>query len=192
MAVIILYFATRNRHKLEEARKLLSNSPIDLKGLEMEKEEIQADDTDLIALHAARKIHNETGLPIIVDDTGLYISSLNGFPGPYAEYVYRTIGLGGALKLLQGVGDRRACFKTSLALVTDSIEKLFRGVTCGVIAREPRGSGGFGYDPVFIPDGYNVTYAEMSLEEKNRVSHRGKAFMELAKWAREFVGGQGG
>ncbi len=191
MGRLTLYLATRNRNKFMEASRILEGAPIDLRMLEADKEELQADDTEVIALHAARRIHMETGLPVVVDDTGLFIKSLGGFPGPYAEYVYRTIGLEGVLRLLEEASDRRACFKTSLALVTTGYEQVFNGVTCGVIIREIRGSGGFGYDPIFMPDGYGRTYAEMSLEEKNRVSHRGKAFRELARWAERFVGGQG-
>ncbi|MCE4601634.1 MAG: XTP/dITP diphosphatase [Desulfurococcales archaeon] len=191
MGRLTLYLATRNRNKFLEAAGILSSSPIDLKMLEVDKEEIQADDPEPIALHAARRIHRETGLPVVVDDTGLYIHHLGGFPGPYAEYVYRTIGLKGILRLMVDAIDRRACFKTSLALVSSSYEHVFNGVTCGVITREIRGSEGFGYDPIFIPEGYSRTYAEMSLDEKNRVSHRGKAFRELAKWAENTVGGRG-
>ena len=192
MGYLRLYLVTRNPHKVLEANEALKGYPVIVEHLDMDKVEIQADDTREIALHAAKTAYRETGLMVAVDDTGLYIDALRGFPGPYAEYVYRTVGLGGVLKLLDGVADRRACFKTSLAVVGPGVEEVFEGVTCGVIALEPRGSAGFGYDPIFIPEGYNVTYAEMSIQEKTRVSHRGKAFRMLGEWARRIVGGQGG
>ncbi|MEB3774693.1 MAG: XTP/dITP diphosphatase [Desulfurococcales archaeon] len=180
MEHITLYLVTGNRNKYLEALDALKGTRIDLRMLEMEKTEIQADRVEDIALYAAQSAYQRTSLPVVVDDTGLYIDALNGFPGPYASYVYKTIGLEGVLRLLNGTDDRRACFKTAVAAVIGNKSIIATGETCGWIAQEPRGGYGFGYDPIFIPEGSSKTYAEMTLEEKNRYSHRSKAFKKLA------------
>ena len=182
MARITIYLVTQNKHKYLEAKSILREAGIELRMLDQKKEEIQSPDVEEIALHAARKAHKNTGLPVIVDDTALYIQSLNGFPGPFASYVYKTIGLKGILKLLEDKEDRRACFKTSIALVSKNMEITFNGETCGIITRSPLGDKGFGYDPIFMPEGATKTYAQMSIEEKNKYSHRSKALRKMIAW----------
>ena len=182
MAAVRLYLVTGNKHKLEEAMDAVKDYPVVLVQAPLRKLEVQADRVEEVALTAARHAYRALRRPVVVDDTSLEIEWLSGFPGPYASYVYRTLGLEGVLRLLEGAGSRRACFRTAVALVLPPYEKVFVGVTCGEIAREPRGSRGFGFDPIFIPDGDVRTYAEMSLEEKNRVSHRAKAFRAMASW----------
>ncbi len=190
---IVLWLVTGNRHKLEEAREALRGYPVDLRAADLEKFEVQADSVEEVALTAARFAYAALRRPVVVDDTSLEIRALNGFPGVYANYVYRTIGLRGVLKLLEGVDDRRACFKTAVAAIVPPWEKVFIGTTCGVIVEEPRGGRGFGYDPIFAPEeGGGKTYAEMSLEEKTRVSHRGKAFRMLGEWIAQMVKVGGG
>lgn len=179
---VVVYLVTGNPHKLDEARDAVKDYPVRLEAARVDKLEIQSDKVEEIALTAARHAFAQLRKPVAVDDTSLEIEALNGFPGPYASYVYKTIGLGGILKLLKGSRSRRACFKTAVALIIPPYEKVFTGVTCGVIAEEPRGSRGFGYDPIFIPEGSGRTYAEMTLEEKNRYSHRAKAFRAMAEW----------
>jgi XTP/dITP diphosphohydrolase len=179
---VVVYLVTGNPHKLAEARDAIKGYPVRLEAAEADKLEIQSESVEEIALTAARHAYAQLRRPVAVDDTSLEIHALNGFPGPYASYVYKTIGLEGVLRLLEGSRDRRACFKTAVALIIPPYEKVFTGVTCGVIAEEPRGSRGFGYDPIFIPEGSGKTYAEMTLEEKNRYSHRAKAFRAMAEW----------
>ena len=181
-----LYIVTSNRHKLEEASRIAKRYQVALEQAPItEKLEIQSNSLEEIALHAARHAYKLTRLPLVVDDSGLFIDALEGFPGPYSSYVYKKIGYEGILKLLEGDKNRRACFKTVVALIWPPIEKIFLGETCGRISNEPRGEGGFGFDPIFVPDGHTKTYAEMSLEEKNRVSHRFKAFAKLGEWIKE-------
>jgi XTP/dITP diphosphohydrolase len=174
--------ATGNPHKLAEISAILAPFGIAVERLEAEKVEVQDDDVVAVARKAAEFLCPHYGDYAVVEDTGLYIDALGGFPGPYAEYVYRTIGLRGVLKLLEGVADRSAVFRCAVALCLGGEVRVFVGETRGRIAEEPRGSGGFGYDPIFIPEGSSLTYAEMGEEAKNAVSHRGRAFAALARW----------
>jgi XTP/dITP diphosphohydrolase len=156
---------------------------VELYMLDARKLEVQSESLEEIALTAARHAYKRARVPLIVDDSGLFIEHLKGFPGPYSSYAYKTIGIYGILKLLEGVKDRRACFKAVIAAVIPPYEKVFRGTSCGTIAREPRGSGGFGFDPIFEPEGGGGrTFAEMSLEEKNMLSHRARAARALGAW----------
>lgn len=178
-----LYLVTGNKHKLEEANDILKSYGVRVEQAPVrEKLEIQSNSLEEIAIYAARHAYKLMRVPLVVDDSGLFVDALNGFPGPYSSYVYKKIGYEGLLRLLEGADNRRACFKTVAALILPPVEKVFTGETCGVIAWEARGSHGFGFDPIFIPDGYKKTYAEMSPEEKNRISHRFKAFSKLGEW----------
>jgi dITPase (EC 3.6.1.-) len=178
----VLYIVTTNEGKFREARELLAAYGIELGQIRDEKLEVQDDDVELIARVAAEEAFRKHGVPLIVDDTGLYVEALNGFPGPYSSYVLSKVGLRGFLKLMEGVENRRACFRTAVAFADGTGVYTFTGETCGRIAESPRGSGGFGYDPVFVPEGQTRTYAEMGLEEKNAISHRGKALRAFASW----------
>lgn len=123
------------------------------------------------------------GEALLIDDAGLFVDALGGFPGVYSRYAYDTIGPAGVLALLGNGAERSAEFRCVLGLVLpDGERQLFRGSCRGRIARAPRGDGGFGYDPVFIPDGDDRTFAEMPLAEKNTVSHRGLALAALAAY----------
>ncbi len=175
-----LVFVTNNPHKVEEARSLLEPIGIDVVQRDVEKLEIQSEDLSRIALAAARFAFLRIREPLIVEDSGLFIEALRGFPGPYSSFVYKTIGITGILRLMEGVEDRRACFKSVIALVAPGLERVFEGVSCGLIAYKPSGGGGFGFDPIFVPEGGDKTFAEMSLEEKNSYSHRGRALRKLA------------
>lgn len=172
---------TSNKSKGEEALEILRKLGVRARLVLMKKVEIQSESLEEIALHAARTAYINLRKPLVVDDSGLFIEALNGFPGPYSSYVYSKIGLRGILKLMENIDDRRACFKTALALILPPLEKVYTGTVCGYIAREPRGSHGFGFDPIFIPEGYTVTYAELSMEEKNRISHRFKAYKAMVE-----------
>ncbi len=182
------YFITRNRHKLEEASAALKPYGISLRmpppGIP--KLEIQDQSLEKIALLAARHAYQRLLAPLIAEDAGLFIDALNGFPGPYSSYIYRTIGVEGILRLMRGVGNRRARFKSAVACIYPPYEEVFVGVAEGTITSSPRGEEGFGFDPIFIPSGENRTFAEMRVEEKNRFSHRAKAFRILGEWLRGF------
>ena len=170
-----------NSHKLREISVVAGSMGWTLTMCEgAQKLEVQSDMLEEVVLFAARS----AGLPgSIVEDSGLFVSSLNGFPGPYSSYVYSTIGDAGLLRLMEGVEDRRAYFESAIAY-TDARGniRVFTGRVYGVIAEEPVGSGGFGFDPIFIPAGYSKTFAEMGLEEKSWISHRGIAISRLLRW----------
>ena len=178
-----LYIATTNKGKLREFKELGSIEGIQIIPAGLEKLEIQSDSIEEIASYAALTAYLELRAPVFAEDAGLFINSLNGFPGPYSSYVYRALGVNGVLKLMQGVENRHACFKSVIALVMPEVVlKLFEGETCGKISEEVRGSRGFGFDPIFIPDAYTITFGEMELSKKNSLSHRAKAFKSMVKW----------
>jgi len=179
---IELFFATNNKDKLKEAEYILNKYGVVLKPITIDKIEIQSDSLKEIAVYAVKSIYKIIGKPVVVEDSGLFIDALNGFPGPYSSYVYKTIGLKGVLKLLDGVIDRRAKFIAVVALAFNDNVCVFEGSIEGYISLEIRGDKGFGFDPIFIPVGSNKTFGEMDIEEKSMYSHRGKAFKELATW----------
>jgi len=142
--------------------------------------EPQADSIADIARAKAEQAYAALGVPLIVDDTGLFIESLAGFPGPYAAYVQDTIGNGGILRAMEGFENRRAYFATAVAYTDEEGITVFEGRVDGEITLSPRGTDGFGYDPIFAVG--EKTLAEMSLSEKNQVSHRARALEEFRKW----------
>lgn len=179
-----LIFATRNRHKFEEVKEMASVYGIKLKMHRGPYEEIQSDKLGEIAKHSAVVACTALKRSCFVEDAGLFVKALRGFPGPYSSYVFKTIGNNGLLKLMAGEGDRRAEFRSAVAYCEPGSRPIvFYGNVKGHIARASRGSGGFGFDPIFIPiGGDGRTFAEMSIEEKNRFSHRAKAFEKFLKW----------
>ncbi len=181
-----LGLVTGNRHKLEELSLVLRDYGVELYMLGIQKIEVQSESLEVIALEAARRAYSKARVPLIVDDSGLFIEALGGFPGPYSSYTYKTIGVEGILRLLHGLPNRRACFHAAIAAIVPPYEKLFHARSCGFITESPRGTGGFGFDPIFTPEeGDGRTFAEMSVEEKNRYSHRAKAARMLGEWLRE-------
>ena len=187
----VVYLVSTNIHKYLEAREVLASLGLSLAFLRDEVPELQSTDLAQIASWGARWAAEKWDLPVLVEDTGLFIEGLNGFPGPYASYVLKTIGLEGILRLLEGAEDRRACFKTALAFCDGKGAEpvVFTGEACGTIAHEPRGTGGFGYDPIFVPEGGDGrTFAEMSTSEKNAYSHRARAFRAFGEWYRRTKG----
>jgi XTP/dITP diphosphohydrolase len=218
-----LRFVTTNPGKVREAREYL-DTPVSQ--LEFDTPEIQDDDLGAVAAHKARAAYRHAGEPVIVDDSGMFVAALDGFPGPYSSYVYDTLGIDRVWRLAKEEDDRSAAFRAVVAYCDggefaatpepvdrderrgqdqDSEEratattdeqvrgdataddgaadalpvKLFEGVVPGEIVA-PRGDGGFGYDPVFEHDGR--TFAEMDPDEKNAISHRGRALAKFAEW----------
>ncbi|MCS7099156.1 MAG: XTP/dITP diphosphatase [Sulfolobales archaeon] len=182
-----LYLASRNLWKIRELGLLARAHQIELIPIDVPKVEIQSESLSDIALYSVATAYLVLRKPVIVEDSGLYVKHLNMFPGAMSSYVFKTIGISGILKLMSGVRDREASFKSVIALAAPTINgvKLFGGEVRGTISEEPRGSGGFGFDPIFIPSGYDRTFAEMSVEEKNAISHRGLAFRALYRWISE-------
>lgn len=183
----LVFFATGNIHKFHEARSILTDLDIAVGMLRLKDTEIQSDNLAEIAQASARDVFKRCSLPVVVEDAGLFLDALKGFPGPYAAYVYKTIGNKGLLKLMEGAENRKARFWSAIAYYDGNscLPVVFEGVAEGEITvLERRGSGksGFGFDPVFKPDGSTETFAEMTLEEKNRFSHRAKAVRKFAEW----------
>ncbi len=185
-----ILFATNNAHKLSEVSEVLGDgfrllTPRDC-GVTEEIPETQPT-LEGNALQKARYLHERTGLDCFADDTGLEVAALGGAPGVRSAR-YATDGHDFAannrllLKNLEGTTDRRARFRTVIALILNGEEHLFEGLVEGRIIDAERGAEGFGYDPLFIPDGSDKTFAEMSAEEKNAVSHRGRAVRRLAAY----------
>ncbi len=174
---------TNNEHKVREAALTLARYDIRVARCPKKKLEVQSDDLVEIARTAAENLCTSDGdVPLLVEDAGLFVRSLGGFPGPYSDFTFRTIGIRGILKLLEGVEDRRAYFMAALCACWRGEVTCFSGVVEGVIAHEPRGTGGFGYDPIFVPDGYTATFAELGDEVKAAISHRARAMEAVAKW----------
>ncbi len=177
-----LSFATSNENKVREASMVLGRYGISINQSPLRKIEIQSGDLAEIVEYALSHLCVEVD-DLVVEDDGLFVRSLNGFPGPYAAYAYSTIGVGGLLKLMQGVikEERLATFKSVVGACVGGRRFIVEGAVDGVITEEPRGSSGFGFDPVFSPLGDDRTFAEMSIEEKSRRSHRALAFSRLAE-----------
>ena len=186
-------FATNNRHKLEEIIQL-SNNKFEIRTLD----EIGCFDDipetgktlEENALQKARYVYRQFGSNCFADDTGLEIEVLNNAPGVYsARYAGNDknpeANMNKVLKELEGVENRSACFRTVVALIIDGREYLFEGKTNGEILTEKRGVAGFGYDPIFKPVNYSLTFAEMNLELKNQISHRSRAINKLIMFLNE-------
>lgn len=175
--------ATRNRHKVDEANIILKKFGLRLRMVDVKGYEIQSNFLKDIAKHSAIHASKSIKMPLVCEDSGLFVNKLNGFPGPYSSYVYKTIGTKGIISLLKGIKDRNAYFVSCVAYASpDGFCKLFEGKVKGEIAEKERGKGGFGFDPIFIPLGLRTTFAEMSIEEKCKYSHRAKAFEKFAIW----------
>lgn len=185
-----ILFATNNKHKLEEVQAVLGE------GFELVTpqevgitEDIPEDSPTLEgnALQKARFLNEKTGLDCFADDTGLEVEALGGAPGVHSAR-YATDGHDFAannrllLKNMEGIGNRRARFRTVIALILDKKEYLFEGIVNGHIAQCESGMKGFGYDPLFIPEESNLSFAEMTAAEKNAISHRGRAVRKLEKF----------
>lgn len=176
----MLRFVTTNAGKVREAEQYLADVVDDLEAWDYDYPELQHDDLEAIASHGARDAYDAgDGTPVFVEDAGLFVEGLGGFPGPYSSYVYGTIGNGGLWRLAEELDDRAAAFRSVVAYCDGETERTFEGAVRGTIVA-PRGDGGFGYDPVFEYDGR--TFAELTTDEKNAVSHRGRALATFADW----------
>lgn len=182
-----IVFATHNAHKVSEVQAILGSEyqlvTATEAGISEEIPETQPT-IEGNALQKARYVYEHTGLNCFADDTGLEVEALNGAPGVYsARYAGEHVSYADnnklLLKNLAGCQNRKARFRTVIALILDGKEHLFEGRVEGTIATEPHGEGGFGYDPLFIPEGSQLTFAEMSPEAKNGISHRGRAVAKL-------------
>jgi len=179
-----VFFVSGNVHKFNEVRRVLAECGIASAMLRVKTTEIQDDNVENIAKVSALEASKKSNLPLIVEDAGLFIRALKGFPGPYSSYVLRTIGNEGVLKIMASLDDQYAQFHSAVVFCSSSLSvKCFLGVSEGKIAQEARGSSGFGFDPIFEPsEGGGRTFAEMSMEEKNMFSHRSRALRKFGEW----------
>ena len=177
-----IYFITSNKGKLVEAQKKFSEIDIDVVQKNIGYPEIQADSLEEVALFGVEHVLKNFNSPFILEDAGLFIDGLKGFPGVYSAYVFHTVGCDGVLKLMKDtkVEDRSAVFRSVFAYgKSDCKPYLCIGECKGVISIVKRGNNGFGYDPIFIPQNSDKTFAEMNISEKNSFSHRGKSLEKL-------------
>jgi len=177
-----LVLVTQNEHKLKELRPLFKRYNVEFITTPIQKHEIRSESIEEIARVAAKVAHETLQRPVVVDDTGFFVDSLNGFPGSYAAIVLKSIGYEGILKLMTDKMERTSRFKTAVGFCDGERLEVFSGDMLGKVAHKPAGEGGFGYDPIFVPEGFDKTYAELSLDEKIRISHRTRAFEEFLKW----------
>ena len=171
-------FASSKTNKYEEAKKILAEFDIELDFFQTDLVEIQDDSLAKIAVQKALNAYDKCKKPVIIEDDGLFIESLSGFPGPYSSYIFNTIGNNGILKLM---GDNRdAQFVAIIAFCDSSNEPtLFESRVAGTISKNIQ-DGGWGYDPIFIPEKQNKTYAELT--NKNKLSHRYESLKKFASW----------
>jgi len=185
-----LVFATNNSHKLEEIKHLLGDS-IELLCLnDIGCTDEIPENQETLEGNAAEKsfyIYNKYGINCFADDTGLEIEALNGEPGVYSaryagEERSADQNMNLVLSKMAKIKNRKARFRTVISLVIDGHEIQFEGVVTGLILEEKRGATGFGYDPIFLPDESNLSFAEMSMGEKNKISHRSRAVLKLVEY----------
>ena len=143
--------------------------------------EIQADTLEQVVEYGLNDLQSRVNGNWLIDDSGLFIESLNSFPGVYSAYVYKTIGYDGILSLMKNKENRKAYFKSCMGLVINNRKIVVEGICEGQIIHEPQGEMGFGYDPIFSPEGYEKTFSEMKTDEKNIMSHRSRALSKLSE-----------
>ena len=175
-----LFFVSSNTHKFTEAERILSNLGLEINLFKTTLEEIQSNSLGEIAKRKALDAYSKVQKPVIIEDDGLFINSLEGFPGPYSSYVYDTIGNKGIIRLLENTKLRDAKFVAIIAYYNgvDDV-KLFESSIPGKISSIIE-KGGWGYDPIFIPDGESKTYANVS--DKDKFSHRSAALTKFSNW----------
>ncbi|MCF2551083.1 non-canonical purine NTP diphosphatase [Bacteroides caecigallinarum] len=186
-----LVFATNNAHKLEEIRAILGDKVEILSLNDINCHADIPETADTLQGNAALKaqyIYENYGLDCFADDTGLEVEALNGAPGIYSARYAGGEGhdseanMKKLLSEMQDKENRKASFRTVICLIEDGKEHFFEGIVNGSIIRERKGGAGFGYDPVFMPDGYSETFAEMGNDEKNKISHRARAVQKLCEY----------
>jgi XTP/dITP diphosphohydrolase len=175
-------FASTNQNKYREVQSILSPHGIAVDFAQVNLVEVQSDSLEEIAREKAKSAFVQVGRPVIVEDDGLFIDALKGFPGQYSSFVYKTIGNEGILKLLAGSAGRSASFRSLIAFYDGKSLSISEGIVDGRISDRIT-EGGWGYDPIFIPAGTDLTFAQLK-DKKNEYSHRRKALEQFALWYR--------
>jgi XTP/dITP diphosphohydrolase len=185
-----VWFMTENLDKFREAKSILDFQGIKIRQFRRAKVEVQDSSLEKIARLAVKTAPvNPPGL-LLVEDSGLFIDALGGFPGPFSSYVYKTIGLKGILDLMHGKR-RSAYFQSSIAVGSADLRpRVFTGIVRGSVSRKIAGTAGFGYDPIFVPEGFGETFGQSSEDFKNTNSHRARAFLKFAKWYKQSLIGK--
>ena len=176
---------TSNPGKVAEFQKAFADMGVEMEHIRLPYDEIQTSELEEVVKKGMEEIRSKGVRDFIIDDSGLFIDALKGFPGVYPAYGQKTIGNDGILKLMEGVEDRKATFKCCIGCDIDGQTIIVTGTCDGYIIHEARGNEGFGYDPIFSPDGKR-SFAEIGIEEKNTMSHRGNA-VKLLRQALEDV-----
>ncbi len=185
-----LIFATNNTHKLQEVREMLDGIVLIRSLKEMNLDGDIPETANTLEGNARQKalwVQQRTGLDCFADDTGLEVAALGGRPGVYSaryagEHCSFDDNVNKMLHEMHGKSDRRACFRTAICLLMEGEEHIFEGRVDGTILTERHGAQGFGYDPIFMPDRFTLSFAEMPPEVKNRISHRGRAVAQLVDY----------
>jgi len=184
-----LSFITGNQGKFIEVKEKMCKLNIELIQENIGYPEIQANTLEDVAVYGVSDIRQRFQNPFIIEDAGIFINTLNGFPGVYSKYVHSTIGCKGVLNLMEDKKDRCAIFRSVYGYSEPEEDPIFFVGECkGKISRDERGKGGFGYDPIFIPETKTMTFAEMNITQKNKLSHRGIALDNLLKFLIEVKG----
>ena len=178
----MITFITGNEHKVKEAENIFKDYDIELEHIDLGYDELQGT-LEEVALSGAKYASRKLDRPVIVEDAGLFIKALKGFPGTYSHYVQDTRGNQGILKLMEDVSDRYAEFRSVIGYCAPNSEpKTFLGKVKGEIAVEERGDLGFAFDPLFYVPSLDKTFGELTTEEKNQFSHRKNSLMKFIEW----------
>jgi len=175
----MMRMVTTNETKFREVSHILEGRGIALERLDQSYPEVQADTLEEVVRFALGVFGKKLD-DFVIDDSGMFVEALHGFPGVYSAHAFRTIGIAGVLHLLKDASNRAARFETVLGFRRHGKSHILTGECRGAISEKPRGHGGFGFDPIFVPEGQKRTFAEMTADEKSAVSHRGNAARALA------------
>lgn len=179
-----MYFVTSNENKVREAEAILGRR---LRRANIDIPEIQSLDVEEVVKAKARAAFGRIKRPVLVEDTGFYIPALNNFPGPLIKWLLKTIGNQGICNLLKEEKNRRVTVKTCFCLYNGKKFRIFSGEKTGTMPKNPEGTSGFGWDPIFIPDNYKKSFAEMSSEDKNLISMRKIALEKLRQFLQMYA-----
>ncbi len=180
-----LIFVTGNKGKAHEAAIALKPLGFDVETRDLQPVEIQGETLEEVAHNKAEQLIGRLDAPFLVDDGGLFVEALKGFPGVFSAHALKKIGVPGILRLMEGVTDRRAHFAAVVGYCDGTQVTLFPGRCNGTLTYTPRAAGhGFGFDPIFVPEDDTRTFAEIPSDEKNRISHRGRALASLVEHLR--------
>jgi len=171
----MIYFVTGNENKLREVEEILG---VKLQRLDIDIDEIQEIELDRIIRHKARAAYEKVKQPVLVEDTGIFIEALNGFPGALIKWILKAVGNEGICRLLKDEKNRGVTARTYFCLYNGKTYRIFTGQIKGKLAYKPQGKTGFGWDPIFIPEGYKKTFAQLG-NKKNKISMRKIALDKL-------------